>query len=129
MGNSRQQVEKDLGIRKPFTGHPGAHSTIVEEEAVVVEDLPLDAETSLVTNQYIQFAEFLAYVRDSRISVGGELHITLAIPYEHKYDAMPLTDARGVTFIMQCHRPMTQGEIAWREKQEEQEREEIERGS
>lgn len=89
-------------------------ATKIMKSATVVEDLPLDEETSLITNQYVQFAEFLAYVRDSRISVGGELHITIAIPYEHKYDAMPLTDSRGIMFIMQCHRPMTQGEIEYR---------------
>lgn len=95
-----------------------ATKILVQEPAIDNNELPLDPETSLVTNQYVQFAEFLAYVRDSRISVGGELHITIAVPYEHKYDAMPLTDARGVMFIMQCHRPMTQREIEFKKQQE-----------
>lgn len=94
-----------------------ATKILVQEPAINDDELPIDPETSLVTNQYVQFAEFLAYVRDSRISVGGELHITIAVPYEHKYDAMPLTDARGITFIMQCHRPMTQGEIEYKKQQ------------
>lgn len=89
---------------------PGNPATVIMDTVEVIENLPLDEETALVTDQFVLFAEFLAYIRDSRITVGGELHLTIAIPYEHKYDAMPLTDMRGVTFIMQCHRPMREGE-------------------
>lgn len=109
---------------RPESSHPGAPATKIMDNTAAVEDLPLDEETSLITNQFIQFAEFLAYVRDSRISVGGELHITLAIPYEHKYDAMPLTDMRGVMFIMQAHRPMTESERRWRMEDGQKELEE-----
>ncbi len=101
---------------RPESSKPNLATKILQQTEPV-DDLPLDEETSLITNQYIQFAEFLAYVRDSRIAVAGELHITLAIPYEHKYDAMPLTDMRGVMFIMQAHRPMTEREMEFKKQQ------------
>lgn len=94
-------------------------ATKIIDKVEVVDDLPIDEETALITNEFIQFAEFLAFIKEARISVQGELHITLAVPYEHKYDAMPLTDMRGVMFIMQCHRPMTQREIEYRKQQQE----------
>lgn len=101
---------------RPESSKSGEATKILEDGGTV-DDLPLDEETALVTNQHILFAEFLAYIRDSRITVGGEIHITIAVPYEHKYDALPLTDMRGVMFIMQCHRPMSEREIAWRKEQ------------
>lgn len=106
----------------------GADATVIMDKVEVVDDLPTDEETSLVNHEFTLFAEFLAYVKEARISVAGELNITLAVPFEHKYDAMPLTDIRGIMFIMQCHRPMTQREIEWKEGQGQGKMEELEQG-
>lgn len=93
-------------------------ATKILNKTGAIDVLPQDEEQSLVTGEYTKFTEFLAYVRTSRIDTAGELHITIAIPYEHKYDAMPLTDMRGVMFIMQAHRPMTEREKEFRETNE-----------
>lgn len=66
----------------------------------VVDNLPSDDETLLASGEYDLVAEFDAYIKGSRITVAGELQLTVAIPYEWKYEAMPVTDIRGITFRM-----------------------------
>jgi hypothetical protein len=53
-----------------------------------------------------QLLQFMAYVKSARINVHGEVHIQIAVPYEDKYAALPLTDIRGVTFIMGIFQPV-----------------------
>lgn len=52
-----------------------------------------------------QLLQFQAYVKSARINVHGEVHIQIAVPYEDKYAAMPLTDIRGVMFVMGIYEP------------------------
>lgn len=73
-------------------------------EEVVLDELPDDAPESEL--QYELLTQFLAYVRSSRITVGGEVEITLGIPFEFKYDALPLTDLRGLNFSVTIHQPV-----------------------
>lgn len=68
----------------------------------VVDELPAEPDEP----EYALLCQFLAYMRSSRIAVGGELEITLAIPFEFKYDAMPLTDLRGLNFHVAIYRPV-----------------------
>lgn len=74
----------------------------------VVDELPDDE--NFIADEYQPFVQFLAYVRSSRITVAGEVQITLAVPYEWKYNAMPLTDLRGVVFVVDVARPIPPGE-------------------
>lgn len=36
----------------------------------------------------------------------GEVHIQIAVPYEDKYAALPLTDIRGVMFVLGVFEPV-----------------------
>lgn len=72
------------------------------------DELPPDE--TFIADDYHHFARFLAYVRSSRITVAGEVQITLAVPYEYKYHAMPMTDLRGVVFLVDVAKPMKPGE-------------------
>lgn len=47
--------------------------------------------------------QFNAYVKSGRVNVAGEIVLSIAIPYEHKYRALPLTDIRGVVFVMDVY--------------------------
>lgn len=76
------------------------HATQLSDGTEVVDDLPADDETLLASGEYDLVAEFDAYVKSSRISIAGELLIGIAVPYEWKYEAMPVTDIRGYTFRM-----------------------------
>lgn len=53
-----------------------------------------------------QLLQFQAYVKSARINVHGEVHIQIAVPYEDKYAALPLTDIRGVMFVMGIYQPV-----------------------
>lgn len=80
------------------------HTESVDELPPEPEDLTID--TVLGSGDYVPLASFFAYVKQSRIATGGELTITLGIPFEFKYEAMPLTDIRGVTLVVQVHQPV-----------------------
>lgn len=47
--------------------------------------------------------QFKAYVKSGRLNVAGEIVLQIAIPYEDKYRALPLTDIRGVMFVVDVH--------------------------
>lgn len=53
-----------------------------------------------------QLLQFQAYVKSARINVHGEVHIQIAVPYEDKYAALPLTDIRGVMFVLGVFQPV-----------------------
>lgn len=53
-----------------------------------------------------QLLQFQAYVKSARINVHGEVHIQIAVPYEDKYAALPLTDIRGVMFVLGVYQPV-----------------------
>jgi hypothetical protein len=56
--------------------------------------------------EYELTAQFRGYIRQSRISVGhGDMLITIGVPFEDKYLAMPVTDLRGVVFMIGVYRP------------------------
>jgi len=55
--------------------------------------------------EFEELTRFNAYVKTSRIDTRGELVITLGIPYEDKYEAMPITDLRGIQFLMIACQP------------------------
>ncbi len=49
-------------------------------------------------------ATFLCSVKGARITPGGDLDITLAVPPSQKYSAMPLTDAVGIQVLVRAQR-------------------------
>lgn len=67
--------------------------------------LPTEGESLLDTGDFVFLAEFMAFIRGSKIMNNGDLIITVGVPYEYKYEAMPLTDLRGLVFVLQAHRP------------------------
>lgn len=52
-----------------------------------------------------RLAQFKAYVRGGKINQHGEFVFTVAVPYEDKYRAMPITDIRGTMFVMEVWSP------------------------
>lgn len=75
--------------------------------AVPVLGESLDELPPELQKDYELQAQFKAYVRESRIAIGtGDMMITLGIPYEDKYNALPMTDLRGVTFLIGVYRPI-----------------------
>lgn len=75
----------------------------------VVLELPDDDETIFKRGEYEPLADFLAFVESARILSSGELKLSLGIPYEFKYDAMQLTDMRGVMFHVVVEAPKRPG--------------------
>lgn len=49
-------------------------------------------------------ATFMCSVKGARITPGGDLDITLAVPPSQKYSAMPLTDAVGIQVLIRAER-------------------------
>jgi hypothetical protein len=49
-------------------------------------------------------AHFLASVKSTRISTGGDMEITLSIPHSEKYRAITLTDAIGIMVVIHAER-------------------------
>lgn len=73
-------------------------------EEVEEERPTIPAEISRVDPGEL-IACFPAYVRIGRISPKGEFVITLAVPFENKYQAMAMTDYQGVMFDVEVRRP------------------------
>lgn len=80
--------------------------------AAPLDDLPDDYEEELppLVPEYELVSEFKATVRGSRITVGeGDLLITFSVPFEDKYKALPVTDVRGLTFMVGVYAPKKLG--------------------
>lgn len=50
-------------------------------------------------------ARFRGFVKQSRIVTAGEVNITIAVPFEGKYDALPITDLRAMLFTFEVYAP------------------------
>lgn len=70
-------------------------------------DLPDDDDSA---TKFRVLAVFRASIRQSRIQVSGDLSLTFSVPYEWKYEALPVTDIRGVQFLIQVLEPVMGGE-------------------
>lgn len=86
------------------------------------EDMTI--ESLLESGDYTILSQFLAYVKQSRIATSGEFTITLGVAPEFKYNAMPMTDIRGVQLVITVHRPMRREEVEYRANGESQESQE-----
>lgn len=67
----------------------------------LIPNVPFDPEA-----RGKQLLQFQAYVKSARINVHGEIHLQIAVPYEDKYAALPLTDIRGVMFTIGVFEPV-----------------------
>jgi hypothetical protein len=84
---------------------PGLHKPQpVESTGTGVTQLPEDEPPAEVS--YELFAQFLAYVKTSKITPGGEVELTFGIPLEDKYKALPVTDLQGVSFYVGVYEPV-----------------------
>lgn len=80
--------------------------------AITIHDeLPPEDEPVVIVRDYQPCAEFLAYVKETKILSSGELVIALGIPFEYKYDALAITDERGVMFKVICEKPIRRQHI------------------
>lgn len=78
--------------------------------------MPLDARPTQIGASPTgpRIARFQSYVKTSKINTGGEVEITLAVPLEDKYRALPVTDIRGLIMVVDVHAPpgMDEGDLA-----------------
>jgi hypothetical protein len=51
-------------------------------------------------------ASFRATIKRTQILPRGEMNITLAVPFDEKYRAMPITDYVGIQFEVNVNRPI-----------------------
>lgn len=71
---------------------------------------PADVDSAAVQGEVLgqlgKFEEtsFLASVKTARVTVGGDLEITLTVPISEKYQAMRVTDAPGVMLLFNAKR-------------------------
>lgn len=98
----------------PQNDHPTANyyrqGAMKKLGGVVDGDLPED-EDSILTDDYDVAATFRAYIAGSRILQGGDVQLNVRVPYEDKYEALPITDLRGITFVMVVFRPLRRDEV------------------
>lgn len=73
--------------------------------------LPADESPEIIDGAYIKYAQFKASIRGFAITVGGAVILRLEVPYEWKYESMPLSDVRGIEFMVTCHKPLTRQEL------------------
>lgn len=99
---TRWQAYPGAMIKAPDAGAGEAADELPEDD--------VDAKSDIIPDNYALAAVFSAGVRRSSINPAGDVTITLAIPYEYKYDAMPITDMRGVLFKVAVFRPMKRDE-------------------
>lgn len=112
----------ELGERpvgKRFTT-PGGYGTQVGILGDPIDELPVDGDqfqpdhepSLLESGEYRELAEFLAFIQSSRIDAKGQLVLTVGVPYEYKYEAMPLTDLRGLVFVLKAYQPVKKPGVA-----------------
>lgn len=110
----------DRPVGKRFTT-PGGYGTQVGILGEPLDELPVDGdqfnpdgkEPSLLDGgEYRELAEFLAFIQSSRIDAKGQLVLTVGVPYEYKYEAMPLTDLRGLVFVLKAYQPVKKPGVA-----------------
>lgn len=63
-----------------------------------VDELPGDSDEELLV-EYIKKAEFRAAVAGASIGKDGELSLTVKVPMEDKYLALPLTDVQSILMV------------------------------
>jgi len=54
---------------------------------------------------YNKVAEFRGTVTGARVDRDGGLVVTVAVPFEDKYLAMPITDIRSVMMVFSVYKP------------------------
>lgn len=80
-----------------------------------LDDLPPDADDPFSeytdvepddSSTYVKHAEFRASVKGSRVLANGHMLVTLQVPMEDKYLAMPMTDILGILLVISAYRPV-----------------------
>lgn len=94
------------------------------KEAVIepVDDLPDDVVQQLIeaapepepeaedegpVTEWRKKAEFRAAMAGGRIDNNGELILTVKVPVEDKYLALPVTDVRGILLVFSVYEPLS----------------------
>lgn len=85
---------------------PGRYGAVGLANPSVVEGVRARLIEAQSLNAIPRFedATFLCSVKGARITPGGDLDITLAVPPSQKYSAMPLTDAVGIQVLIRAQR-------------------------
>lgn len=78
-----------------------------------LDDLPPDVDDPFAeytepddSSTYVKHAEFRASVKGSRVLANGHMLVTLQVPMEDKYLALPLTDILGILLVFSAYRPV-----------------------
>lgn len=68
-------------------------------------ELPSNADADTPRTVWEKVTEFRGSIVGSRINNSGEVTLTIAVPYEDKYIALPVTDTRGILMVFSVYKP------------------------
>ena len=81
---------------------PRPATLVVEEVDLLPED---ESSVDDVQVEWVKKAEFRASVTGAHISKDGELTLSIKVPHEDKYLALPLTDVRSILMVFSAYEP------------------------
>lgn len=71
-----------------------------------VEELPDEDDINEPRVEWIKKAEFRAAMAGAHIDKDGQLSMTVKIPVEDKYLALPITDVRSILMVFSVYEPV-----------------------
>jgi hypothetical protein len=78
----------------------------VDPLSEVLDDIEDDPDIDEQRIVWEKVTEFRAAVSHGTVDREGQLSLTLKVPYEDKYLALPVTDIRGVLMVFGVFKPM-----------------------
>ena len=76
-----------------------------KQTQVEVVDLPEDTDDDEPVTEWVKKAEFRAFMGGAHISKDGVLSMTISVPMEDKYLALPITDVQSVLMVFSVYEP------------------------